>query len=328
MRVMATWEIILPFRGNPIVGRFLSPDNGVYPVTYGVQAPGYTQSFNRYSYCFNNPLKYIDPTGEFFWTIITGVVDFVSTALFKGGLDPTSSSARNNAWRNFDPTASWSNTNKAWKIDMGLFKTDPNKNFWGRSWELLSRFTWQAPQTFLGYTGTGIHNLLGGVRRVDYYGGATVVESHSAGWGGIALGNYINGSRGIEADPDNRLFQHEYGHYLQSQASGWFYLSKYGIPSALSKSGTDHSLHPAEQDANIRAFKYFNKHIEGYTGWNFDPNWGNPINGYDPRQPFDDAANQAALKDGRLRLEWFDYLLGPQIILPGLINALVLNNRY
>jgi RHS repeat-associated protein len=41
---------------DPLVGRFLSPDNYV-------QAPGYTQSFNRYSYCLNNPLKYTDPSG-------------------------------------------------------------------------------------------------------------------------------------------------------------------------------------------------------------------------------------------------------------------------
>ena len=41
---------------DPIVGRFLSADNYV-------QAPGFTQSFNRYSYCLNNPLKYTDPSG-------------------------------------------------------------------------------------------------------------------------------------------------------------------------------------------------------------------------------------------------------------------------
>jgi RHS repeat-associated protein len=41
---------------DPLVGRFLSPDNYV-------QAPGYTQSFNRYSYCLNSPLKYTDPSG-------------------------------------------------------------------------------------------------------------------------------------------------------------------------------------------------------------------------------------------------------------------------
>ena len=42
---------------DPVVGRFLSPDNYV-------QMADFTQSFNRYSYCLNNPLKYYDPTGE------------------------------------------------------------------------------------------------------------------------------------------------------------------------------------------------------------------------------------------------------------------------
>ena len=46
---------------DPTLGRFLSPDNYV-------QMPDNTQSFNRYSYCINNPLKYVDPSGEF-WQI-------------------------------------------------------------------------------------------------------------------------------------------------------------------------------------------------------------------------------------------------------------------
>ena len=29
-----------------------------------VQAPGFTQSYNRYSYCLNNPLRWVDPSGE------------------------------------------------------------------------------------------------------------------------------------------------------------------------------------------------------------------------------------------------------------------------
>jgi RHS repeat-associated protein len=43
---------------DPSVGRFLSADNVV-------QAPDFTQSYNRYSYCMNNPLKYTDPSGCF-----------------------------------------------------------------------------------------------------------------------------------------------------------------------------------------------------------------------------------------------------------------------
>ncbi len=31
---------------------------------------------------------------------------------------------------------------------------------------------------------------------------------------------------------------------------------------------------------------------------------------------------------GRLRLEWFDYLLVPNIVVLGLLNALILNNKY
>ena len=56
---------------DPVIGRVLSPDKVV-------QAPGYTQSYNRYSYCMNNPLKYMDPNGWYVQAIpggymITGV---------------------------------------------------------------------------------------------------------------------------------------------------------------------------------------------------------------------------------------------------------------
>ena len=44
---------------DPVLGCFFSPDPYV-------QLPDFTQSFNRYSYCLNNPLKYTDPTGELF----------------------------------------------------------------------------------------------------------------------------------------------------------------------------------------------------------------------------------------------------------------------
>ena len=49
---------------DPLLGQFLSPDNYI-------QMPDNSQSFNRYSYCLNNPLKYTDPTGEF-WHFVIG----------------------------------------------------------------------------------------------------------------------------------------------------------------------------------------------------------------------------------------------------------------
>ena len=41
---------------DPHLGRFLAPDPYV-------QAPENPMNYNRYAYCFNNPLKYTDPTG-------------------------------------------------------------------------------------------------------------------------------------------------------------------------------------------------------------------------------------------------------------------------
>ncbi|MCT4603045.1 MAG: hypothetical protein N4A59_09125, partial [Marinifilum sp.] len=142
---------------DPLLKRFLSPDNYI-------QNPDFTQNFNRFGYCLNNPLKYKDENGEFFLgTIITFFVDLVKTAFFDGGLDFTSSSARREAWRNFDPTASWSATNKAWKIDVGGFITDPNRSFFGRLLQVYSRWTWELPQTLLGKTYTHVRNLSGKV---------------------------------------------------------------------------------------------------------------------------------------------------------------------
>ena len=43
---------------DPFTGRFLSPDPYI-------QAPDFTQNFNRYSYALNNPLKFTDENGEF-----------------------------------------------------------------------------------------------------------------------------------------------------------------------------------------------------------------------------------------------------------------------
>jgi RHS repeat-associated protein len=41
---------------DPLLGRMLSPDNNV-------SAPDFTESYNKYSYVMNNPMKYTDPSG-------------------------------------------------------------------------------------------------------------------------------------------------------------------------------------------------------------------------------------------------------------------------
>jgi RHS repeat-associated protein len=51
---------------DPKLHRFLQPDNFV-------QDPTNTQNYNRYGYCWNNPLKYTDPSGESFWKSLASI---------------------------------------------------------------------------------------------------------------------------------------------------------------------------------------------------------------------------------------------------------------
>ncbi len=64
---------------DPVLGRFLSAD----PYT---QSPDFTQGLNRYSYVFNNPVSFTDPSGyiavgNFLPTFATNTYNFINTAV-------------------------------------------------------------------------------------------------------------------------------------------------------------------------------------------------------------------------------------------------------
>ena len=62
---------------DQILGRFLSPDPYV-------QLPDFTQAMNRYGYCMNRPLCYVDENGEFFWIVVgiaAGVTAITNVAI-------------------------------------------------------------------------------------------------------------------------------------------------------------------------------------------------------------------------------------------------------
>ncbi|MCO5238169.1 MAG: hypothetical protein M9933_18075 [Chitinophagaceae bacterium] len=272
---------------DAIVGRMLSPDKYV-------QKPDEAMNFNRYTYAMNNPVKYNDPSGDFF--VIDDWVHGFFKGLFRGGFK--------SAWKTANRDA-----DNSWRIFKGLFNSDENKDFKNRLWEVVSRFTWQGIQTVAGYTGSELASMLGDVESVRYYGGATVVKGTHDGlvWGGggpaVTLGNFIIGDKTIEASPTNSLFQHEYGHYLQSQRFGFTYLPKVGFPNA--RSVGKHSNHPTEQDANKLAFKYFSERDENFSKWDFEKN---PINGYNPSEDYDSPYNKNILNSLEVRPSWWDYL--------------------
>jgi len=69
---------------DPLLGRFLSPDPYI-------QMPDFTQNYNRYSYCLNNPLLYTDPSGNYaiiddiIAAAVGGVINLATNA-FQGNI--------------------------------------------------------------------------------------------------------------------------------------------------------------------------------------------------------------------------------------------------
>lgn len=225
---------------DPVVHRFLQPDNFI-------QDPNNTQNYNRYSYVLNNPLKYSDKNGEFL-SLIVGFFEGLYN-VFTHGVN----------FNNYN----WEKTQNAWKIDMGLFKVDPNRTFLGQFLQIFSRFTWEALQTSVGYLYSQSRNIAGEVDEVRYFGGATFIinENTEDRWG-VTLGNYINANIRNELDEnfnngwmysEEGLFWHEYGHTHQSMRFGLSYLFAVGIPSILGAEWT-------ETSANRWAWRYANQH--------------------------------------------------------------------
>jgi RHS repeat-associated protein len=219
---------------DPLTAMFMSPDPYV-------QAPGNWLNYNRYGYCMENPFRYTDPSGyNFFgdaWRWLTHAVgDVVSTvgkiAAWGVMILPSSINAISKGdWSRLNPFISGTISNNAFQIGAGLFKGTPG--------QILSRLTWELPQTLIGFGYSEFLNTFGQVDNVNFYDGATVLKTYgdhlpftSTGLG-VTLGSFIIGSNAIDANPNNKLFQHEYGHYLQSQESGWAYLSTYALPSLM-----------------------------------------------------------------------------------------------
>jgi len=272
---------------DPLTAMLFSPDPYV-------QSPGNWLNYNRYGYCYGNPLKYTDPSGELFiiddW-IIGGI-----KGLFNG----------EGFWKSANRHAG--NSAKIW---CGLYVSDPNKDFLGRVGEVFSRFTWQLPQTIAGFVGAHGTNMIGHVNKVDYAFGATVLQTNTSiyKFGAITLGSYIIGNNEMEAKPENKWFQHEYGHYLQSQDVGLKYLFDYGLPSLLSAAKNDptydHGTHSVEQDANKLAYMYFSYSDKNFnqidengnlinTKWSY---YSNKIIGYNWNYSYKNSNNLTILRD-------------------------------
>ena len=155
------------------------------------------------------------------------------------------------------------------KITKGLFLTDANRSLLGRVWQLVSRFTWEIPQTLVGWLYSVGRAIVGHVDRVDTLGGITFVTKDGFSYGmGVSLGTFVDlwaapwmQGEGERYVLGNQICMHEFGHTADSQHFGWLYLPFVGLPSLINALGKgNHDVFWTEIRANRHAKRYFEKH--------------------------------------------------------------------
>ena len=161
------------------------------------------------------------------------------------------------------------------KITRGLFMTDLKRSPWVRVWQMFSRFTWELPQTFVGWLYSLSRAIAGQVDSVETLGGITFATKLGCSYSmGVSLGTFVD----LWAGPwmhgegegfilGNQICMHEFGHTTDSQQFGWFYLPLVGLPSLFSAFGKgDHNVFWTEIRANRHAKLYFSKYYN--MAWN------------------------------------------------------------
>lgn len=231
---------------DSVLGRFLSPDPFV-------QQKDNSQNYNSYSYCMNNPLKYVDKSGKLFgFSLLWGLLETVYNVATHGL-----------AFKHY----SYRNTVNAVRIDMGMFK--------GSLGQVLNKWTWGAANSFVGNTIAHALNVAGQVDGVTHMAGMLALSGTTQGEAAFTIGHYSFGPLGYQADWRDHLFVHEYGHYIQSQQLGGAYFQIVAIPSLISASGMfgegNHKYRWYEVNASKLGAEYFDeKYGTGAGGYQTD----------------------------------------------------------
>ena len=161
------------------------------------------------------------------------------------------------------------------QISRGLFLTDAKRSHFGRLWQLFLRFTWELPQTLIGWFYSVMRALAGQVDCVVVFDGITFVTKKDCKYSmGVSLGTFVGlwaGSwmkgEGERYVLGNQICMHEFGHTVDSRRFGWLYLLIIGLPSLLNALGKgDHNVFWTETRANRHAKRYFGKYYS--IAWN------------------------------------------------------------
>lgn len=146
----------------------------------------------------------------------------------------------------------------------GLLTTDRNKSFVYRGLTIISRLTWEAPQTFLGFLSAHVINTVGNINVENNKGGTYIQIGRRKTWGALTIGSYMFGDSKFLSTQG--LKEHEFGHVLQSRIVGPTYLLVIGASSIIRagiwkifNSKKSYHSYYTERWANILSRRYRNR---------------------------------------------------------------------
>lgn len=132
----------------------------------------------------------------------------------------------------------------------------------GNFGQIVNKRTWGRHNSLIGNAIGHTLNIMGFVDGVSDMEGMVAVGGVFKDGRAFTIGPYSFGPKGYKATWKDHLFVHEYGHYMQSQIIGLFFLPTIGAPSlasAMGIGGDDHHSRWFEVDASRRGAEYFDK---------------------------------------------------------------------
>jgi hypothetical protein len=270
---------------DPAVGAFLSPDNIVQNATS-------TQSYNRYGYCLNNPLKYTDPSG-WEWnavasshggnTVFYNLGDYMTYLNNLGNSRPRSSigTYRESGFGSGGTIDRWYSDYQMDLAMRGIYTPDNSDYFHDVQYEQLRAELANGGKTTIKYN----RKTLGHVNLVQLVSNSSgTIISGEAGNIGFSMGfdsglnlNYIIGETGISASSEESFTGYKGNrYYFESVRVRELNFGNFKHGAAMTVPGVGIFVGPGYIN-DVDLLKHEFGHILQYRKWGAKIFWGEVV---------------------------------------------------